>query len=118
MHLPGSRRLQLFFWAAAIFAFVMATLPHPPRLPGDPSDKLQHIIAFATLGALGALAYPRTRLARLAVLLSLFGGLIEIVQAIPALNRDSDIIDWIADTVASAVALLLIRRWWLRSPLD
>ena len=45
---------RLLFWAAAIFALVMAVLPHPPELPGDPSDKLQHVAAFATLGLLGA----------------------------------------------------------------
>ena len=98
------------FWAAALFAFVMAVLPHPPRLPGDPSDKILHVTAFATLGLLGGFAYPRAQALRLAVGLSLFGALIELVQAIPALNRDSDVIDWIADTAASAIALVAVRR--------
>lgn len=100
----------MLFWAAALFAFVMAVLPHPPRLPGNPSDKVQHVIAFATLGLLGGFAYPRAQAFRLAVGLSLFGALIELVQAIPALNRDSDVIDWIADTAASAIALVAVRR--------
>ena len=100
----------MLFWAAALFAFVMAVLPHPPRLPGNPSDKVQHVIAFATLGLLGGFAYPRAQAVRLAVGLSLFGALIELVQAIPALNRDSDVIDWIADTAASAIALVAVRR--------
>ena len=88
----------------------MAVLPHPPRLPGDPSDKVQHVIAFATLGLLGGFAYPRLPALRLVAGLSLFGALIELVQAIPALNRDSDVIDWLADTAASGIALLLVRR--------
>jgi hypothetical protein len=103
---------RLIFWAAAAFAFVMAVLPHPPHVPGDPSDKVQHIVAFATLGLLGAWAYARSALLRIAIGLSLFGALIEVVQAIPALHRDSDPLDWLADTVACGLVLLLVR--WRR----
>lgn len=89
----------------------MAVLPHPPRLPVEPNDKVQHITAFATLALLASFAYPGTRLIKLLVRLSLFGALIEVIQAIPVLNRDSDVLDWVADTVAVA-AVLLIVRWW------
>ena len=102
---------RILFWAAALFAFVMAVLPHPPHVPGEPSDKIQHVAAFATLGLLGAWAYARAPLLRIAIGLSLFGALIELVQAIPTLNRDSDVIDWVADTVAAALVLLAVR-WW------
>ena len=101
----------MIFWTAACFAFVMAILPHPPEVPGEPSDKVQHITAFATLAALGSFAYPATGLLQLLVRLSLFGALIEVVQAIPALHRDSDVLDWIADTAAVTVVLLVVR-WW------
>lgn len=90
----------------------MAVLPHPPQVPGEPNDKVEHMIAFATLAALGSFAYPRVALLRLLAALSLFGALIEVVQAIPALQRDSDIKDWIADTVAVAVVLVIV--WWRR----
>jgi len=103
--------LRALFWAAALFTFVMAVLPHPPRLPGEPSDKVQHIVAFTTLGLLAAISFRGQCILRLALWLSLFGGLIEIVQAIPVLHRDSDILDWIADTAASSAALLLVRRF-------
>src|SRR4051794_18992167 len=104
-----SKSVRRLFWAAAAFAFVVAGLPHPPRLPGEPNDKVQHIIAFATLALLASWAYSRATPLRLLVRLSLFGALIELVQAIPALHRDSDVIDWAADTVAVAVVLLLVR---------
>ena len=107
----ASRSARALFWAAASFAFVMAVLPHPPRVPGNPNDKLQHITAFATLALLGSFAYPSTRLVKLLVGLSLFGAAIEFVQAIPVLHRDSDILDWIADTAAVIVVLLIVR-WW------
>jgi len=95
-----------------VFAFAMAINPHPPQVPGAPNDKVQHIIAFATLAALGAWAYPKTSLFSLAAGLSLFGALIEVVQAIPALHRDSDVLDWLADTTACGLVLLLFR--WRR----
>jgi VanZ family protein len=107
----ASRTARAVFWAAAIFAFVMAVLPHPPHIPGNPNDKLQHVTAFATLALLGSFAYPATALIQLLVRLSLFGAAIEVVQAIPVLHRDSDVLDWIADTVAVALVLLAVR-WW------
>ena len=91
----------------------MAILPHPPEVPGEPNDKVQHIIAFATLSLLGSFAYPRAALLQLLVRLSLFGAFIEVVQAIPVLHRDSDFFDWVADTAAVVVVLLLVH--WRRS---
>jgi hypothetical protein len=108
----ASRTARATFWAAGCFAFVMAVLPHPPEVPGEPNDKVQHVIAFATLAALGSFAYPRIALLRLLAGLSLFGAFIEVVQAIPALHRDSDVLDWVADTAAVAVVLALV--WWWR----
>lgn len=99
------------FWAAAIFAFVMAVIPHPPHIPGSPSDKLQHMTAFTTLTLLGAWAWPRLPLLQLVLRLSLFGAVIELVQAIPFIHRDCDPMDWLADTVACLLAMLVVI-WW------
>ncbi|KRC79952.1 hypothetical protein [Sphingomonas sp. Root241] len=101
------RYLAWAFWAALAFAFVMATLPHPPQLPGDPVDKVQHILAFTVLTALACAAWPAMSRLRLLIALSAFGALIEVVQAIPALHRDSDWRDWVADTGAILVTLAL-----------
>ena len=103
--------LRPLFWAAALFALVMALLPHPPEVPGNPSDKVQHVVAFATLGILGSLAYGGAQKRWMIIGLSLFGAFIEVAQAIPALHRDSDPLDWIADTVACGLAVLAYR-WW------
>jgi VanZ family protein len=107
--------LRVAFWLAALFALVMATIPKPPELPGAPSDKIQHIMAFIVLAGLGAAAYRHARLITIAAGLSAFGASIEFLQALPMLHRDSDIHDWIADTAASAVVLLIIWLWRLRS---
>lgn len=114
-----NRILQLAFWCAAAFAFVMAALPHPPTVPFEPGDKIQHMVAFATLGALGTLAYPRLSALRLAAALGAFGALIESVQMIPALHRDAELGDWIADISAVAVSLVvmhLVVRWRANTP--
>ena len=107
----GSRGSRGLFWAAAAFALVMAVLPHPPDIPGEPSDKVQHIVAFATLALIGSAAYSVTAPLKLLVRLSLFGAAIEIVQMIPALHRDSDVLDWLADTAAVLTVLLLVTLW-------
>jgi VanZ family protein len=110
-----SRTASAIFWAAAVFALVMALLPHPPKFPGNPSDKIQHVVAFATLGLLGSLAYSRAPALRLIVGLSVFGAFIEVAQAIPVLHRDSDPLDWVADTVACVLAVAVVRWWRARS---
>ena len=93
---------------ALVFTLVMAWLPHPPSVPGNPNDKIQHIAAFACLSLLGAMAFPAFPLARLVERLSFLGAIIEVVQAIPALHRDCDIRDWVADTIAVIVVLFVV----------
>lgn len=97
--------LRLAFCGAVLFAMVMASLPQPPQIPGQPSDKVQHILAFAVLTLLAVLAYPRARRWRLFASLAAFGALIEVVQAIPALHRDASVLDWLADCGAVAITL-------------
>jgi len=107
------RLWSVLFWSALVFAFVMAVLPHPPEVPGNPSDKVQHMLAFSVLSVLGSFAFPRASLIRIGICLSAFGAFIEIVQAIPFLHRDCDVMDWIADTAAILVAMAamsLVRR--------
>jgi len=112
------RLLRLAFWLALAFTFVMATLPHPPQLPGQPVDKVQHILAFTVLTALAAAGWPGASPLRLLLALSGFGVAIELVQAIPALHRSCDWRDWVADTLAILVVLALaamLRRWRTRA---
>lgn len=114
-----SRLAARAFWPALAFALVMAVLPKPPELPTDDlGDKFQHMMAFFTLTLLAGTGWPRLSLWRAAVLLSLVGIGIEVVQAIPALHRDSDWRDWVADSVAIGAALVpvaLYRRVAARS---
>ena len=113
------RGVQLVFVAALVFTFTAAEMPAEKAPQLFPWDKAEHFAAFYTLTVLAAAAFPQRRLLMLAVLLSAFGALIELVQTLPIVNRDADFWDWVADTIAIAAALLplaLIQwRGWFRS---
>jgi VanZ family protein len=100
---------RLALLAAAIFAVVMALLPHPPPVLGHTNDKFQHMTAFGTLTILYCLAFPRESLLRIGERLSFLGALIEVLQSIPSLHRDCDIMDWIADTAVIVGVLVVVR---------
>jgi VanZ family protein len=102
------RLCRFAFWAALLLAFVMAVLPKPPQLPGAPTDKVQHILAFVVLTILANAGYSRLRPMTLVFALAGFGALIEIVQAIPALHRSSDIMDWLADMAAALITMGIV----------
>lgn len=108
------RAARIAFVAAFCFSLIMAVLPHPPPIPGQPSDKIMHMLAFATLGTLAAYGFPRLTLLQLFVGLTAFGAAIELVQAIPALNRDSELADLLADMAAALLALWLTRQLMAR----
>lgn len=97
---------RLLLAIAVTVAIVMALLPNPPVVPA--SDKSQHMAAFGVLTILSALAYPTTPLHRIGERLSFLGAMIEVAQSIPALHRDCDILDWVADTSMIVAVLLTV----------
>ncbi|SFG47850.1 hypothetical protein SAMN05518801_13217 [Novosphingobium sp. CF614] len=103
-----TRILQIAFWLAVGLAFTMATLPHPPDLPVPASDKAQHMMAFATLALIGSLAYRGLPRLALVIGLAAFGALIEVMQMVPALHRDAEFLDVVADSAAILIVTVLI----------
>jgi len=100
---------RIGFWLCFIVSVTMAILPVPPSLPIDSfGDKFQHVLAFSVLALLAAFAYPAAPRWRIVERLSFMGALIEVVQSIPALHRDCDIRDWVADTLAVLVVMALL----------
>ena len=107
------RLAQAVFITAVIFTFYSAVIPPRHALQLVPWDKAEHFIAFYALTGLGVAAFPRRRLWVIAVLLSGFGALIELVQGLPIVHRDRDFWDWVADTLAIMAALSpMLLVWW------
>lgn len=96
--------LRIAFWAAAAFAFVMATLPHP-MIEISSSDKVQHMTAFFVITSLGCAAYRSLSRVKLMLAMTAFGAAIELVQMVPELHRDAEWSDWLADILAVLLAL-------------
>jgi hypothetical protein len=108
----GRQRLRLArlaFWAAWLTSFTFAVRPLPFEIDVANSDKFLHILAFAVLSVLASAGFPKTPFRRLGLWLSAYGALIEFIQAIPMLHRDSDIADWIADTLTVIVVLAALK---------
>lgn len=107
--------IRILFWCALVGATTLAIMPQPPQLPTDSlGDKFNHVLAFTVMAIFARLGWPALSRLRIIAGLSALGALIEVVQAIPALHRDCDVRDWVADTLAVlavfAVAAVLTRR--------
>ena len=101
------RTVKPLFWAALLFAYAVAVMPQAdaPRIAS--SDKVEHMIAFLTLSLLGKIAYPRIPAVKVGLLLAGLGAMIEVTQMIPALHRDGNLADWLADCAAILVGLVV-----------
>jgi hypothetical protein len=101
--------IRIAFWASLVLTLTMAWLPKPPEALDDIGDKYQHMLAFGTLTVLACAAYPRSSLIRIGGWLGLVGMLIEMVQAVPVLHRDCDVMDWIVEAVVIVAVLIVVR---------
>ena len=109
------RVAQFVFWLTLVFTFVEAVMPPRHALPLFPWDKAEHFAAFYILTLMAMTAFPRRSLILIAAALSAFGASVELVQALPIVNRDCDFWDWVADTVAVAAALVPVTLVWWRT---
>jgi hypothetical protein len=100
---------------ALALAVVLAVALYPLTIESAGNgDKVQHFAAFYALTLLGAAAYSsRKALIWLIVVLSAYGAMIEVLQPLPLFGRDRDLLDWVADNIGIAVAVLpmLIAQW-------
>lgn len=99
--------LRALFWLLVVFTGTCAVVPPDLQPHIAHSDKVEHFAAFFVLSVLACLAYGPRRFWRGALGLSLFGGLIEIAQALPLVHRDADVLDWLTDSAAILVVLLV-----------
>lgn len=97
------------FWLALVVTLTFALLPHPPAVMPNANDKVQHMLAFGVLSLLASGYYGLERALLIFISLAGLGGLIEVLQMIPALHRDAEWLDWAADSAAILATLVVCR---------
>ena len=105
---------QVSFSVLLMAVTILALMPAPPEALTSGSDKLNHALAFGSLGCSGCLGSSGSRRAILLAAMALiaFGALIEVIQLfIP--GRSAEWLDLAADAIGiacgSGFALLLLR---------
>lgn len=109
---------KAIFWLALIAAVTVANIPQPAKL-GAIGDKQLHMIGFAILAGLAALAYRNAPLLKIFIAMAILGALIEFVQGLAGLGRHASLGDWFADLAGAIVALSAIGAWrqvWRSEP--
>jgi VanZ family protein len=100
-------RLRLALYALAVAVLLYLCLAPSRDLPQvNVWDKAEHAIAWLVLAGVGLLLFPRRALT-IGVFAIAVGVLVEILQGSPAIGRDADVRDVLADSVGVAVALAI-----------
>lgn len=102
-------------YAGLVLAIFFLAVGPVPESSAPGSDKLNHFTAFYVLGLGAAIVFPRARLWLTAILLVIYGGAIEVVQGLPLVGRDADVMDWVTDGLGVAAALAPFALWPLRA---
>ncbi|HAU22305.1 MAG TPA: hypothetical protein DCS24_06870 [Erythrobacter sp.] len=108
------RLRQEHFWRGLFFITIALVIGFAcaPALPaGLPllNDKLLHFGAFAALTVMALLAFRKARAVMVLMGLSGLGLAIELLQAMPFINRSAEGMDWLVDVLAIAFLLVLAR---------
>lgn len=121
-HTPGSVNEPgrgPFRTATLIVAMVLAWLAFRPSTGVDiglPWDKANHFSSFLVLTVLAGCGWPRLTGWRMAAIMLATGIGIELVQGLPAVGRDADVRDVVADMVGFIPGWCLLvlgrRRGW------
>ncbi len=109
---PATRAWRWALLLLAVAITILALLPAPPRQASLGWDKLNHVLAFASLAACAVFGWRDSRAARLAVLLALlaFGGAIELLQ-LQVPNRSGEWSDLGADVIGLGLGATLALLW-------
>ena len=116
---PRPVRLALYALAVAIL-FVLCVLPSKDLPDPGTGDRFEHTAAWFVLVATGYLLAPNRRLA-IPLFALAYGVLVEVVQGLIGTGRHSDPLDFVADSVGVASAVLLylaVRRIWAPRLID
>jgi len=107
--MPKIRLLRLGFWCIVAAVLFLALMPSGEFTPGLPNDKINHFLAFFVLACGARLLWARPGGVVLFVLLSCFGGAIELLQLAMGLGRQAEWGDLAADVLGVVAGLLFAR---------
>lgn len=106
------RVLSIFVFVLLSYLLLIEMQPSTPLVPW--LDKIQHIIAFGGLSGVAMLGFPKQRL-KLALLIAIYGGVMEFLQGWLTQTRQPGLVDWLADLVGIVLAMVVVTyllRWW------
>lgn len=109
-----SALFKVVFLAIFVYLTYLLVIEMPVQQEMHYLDKLQHIIAFGGVAAIGVLAFPAWSKA-LGLVLSVYGGLMEVVQGLVTTTRKASVYDWMADNVGIVLGVVLTMaflRWY------
>jgi hypothetical protein len=98
--------------ARTVFALLLAISLAMFLTPGDdvpqggPNDKLVHALIFVALAVAGR--WARAPWVGLGIGLAAYAAVTEILQAVLPIDRDGNVLDFLADAVGVGVGLLLV----------
>lgn len=112
-------RRGLFRAATVAVAVALAWLAFRPSTGVDgglPWDKANHFVGFLVLTALTGCGWPALGVGQMAAIMLVAGTGIELVQGLPAIGRDADAWDVVADMAGAGVGWAVltaggVRRW-------
>jgi VanZ family protein len=107
------QKAPYLFWGLILIVTALLLVELAPSYSGWPyKDKVEHMAAFAALGILGHLSYPRKSIWVHSGLVA-YGLLMEWMQGAFTLTRTASFYDWAADiagVLLSALAIYLLTK--------
>jgi VanZ family protein len=105
--LPPLRAAALV-WASAMLFVIFTFAPALGNIAMPPWDKLAHAGYFGGVAALLLIGLTAER-AMLAFLLTSLAGMADEIHQMSVPGRQADVMDWLTDTAAAALAILMMR---------
>lgn len=99
------RAVALVVWGVVVW---LALRPSTDIETGLSWDKANHALAFLVLTALTAIGWPRLRRLPLVALMMVAGCAIELIQGLPVIGRDADLMDVVADGAGVLLGLIVL----------
>ena len=102
------RLMPYFFWTLVAIVGMFMLVELAPKENGlKYLDKIQHALIFLILSISGYLAFKQKMWA-ITLGLTIFGAIIEVLQATLTVTRTGDVYDWLADIAGLLIGIMII----------